>query len=235
MTPRGPSQPRRKPPVAVPSASAALLPSTLSLASLRTASASCRACTLGQLATQTVFGEGPASAKLVLVGEQPGDEEDRVGRPFVGPAGRLLDGVLKEAAVVRADVYLTNAVKHFKFEPRGKRRLHSKPNVEEMNACHAWLDAELTVLRPKVIVCLGATAAHAVLGRSFSVTRSRGVIVRATLGCAAMATWHPSAVLRAPDSDVRARMRAELVRDLLEASRAADATDVAFRDAPPTT
>jgi DNA polymerase len=157
----------------------------------------------------------------VLVGEQPGDEEDLLGRPFVGPAGRVLDQALEAAGVSRDKVYLTNAVKHFKFEPRGKRRLHSKPNAAEIHACHAWLDAELATLNPTVVVCLGATAVGALLGRAVSVTRDRGQPVEAH-GRVFMATWHPSAILRAPDPKSRATMRADLVRDLASAWVRAD-------------
>jgi uracil-DNA glycosylase len=204
-----------------PSASTAFLPEARDLASLRDAAASCRACSLWEHATRTVFGEGPEAAGLFLVGEQPGDEEDLAGHPFVGPAGRLLTQILDEARIDRASVYLSNAVKHFKFEPRGKRRLHSRPNVGEIRACHAWLDAEIAAVRPRVVVCLGATAARSLLGPAFSLTRSRGAPVRGTHPSVVIATWHPSALLRAPDEESRARMRREVIADLTQARLAA--------------
>jgi uracil-DNA glycosylase family protein len=165
--------------------------------------------------TQTVFGEGAAHAELMFVGEQPGDEEDRRGEPFVGPAGRLLDRALEEAGIERRRVYVTNAVKHFKWEPRGKRRIHQKPNAREVAACRPWLDAELKVVKPRVIVCLGATAAQALLGRAFRVTQRRGEIFEQE-GRTYMATVHPSSILRAPDDDTRHR---ELARFIVELTR----------------
>jgi uracil-DNA glycosylase family protein len=185
-----------------------------SLAGLRRAARDCRACELWKNATQTVFGEGPLRAKIVFVGEQPGDQEDLAGHPFVGPAGKVLDEALHQAGIDRSEVYVTNVVKHFKWEPRGKRRLHKKPSAREMAACHPWLEAELQVLKPKIIVCLGATAAQALLGRAFRVSRQRGQRVMGPDGMAAIATHHPSAVLRAPDPAVRNRMRQELAADL---------------------
>jgi uracil-DNA glycosylase family protein len=190
------------------------LPRKLTLPALRRAAAVCEGCPLYRDATQTVFGEGPADAQIVLVGETPGDQEDQQGQPFVGPAGKVLDEALIEAGLNRDEVYVTNAVKHFKWEPRGKRRLHKKPSAREMAACHPWLEAELQVLKPKVIVCLGATAAQVLLGRAFRVSRQRGQRIMGPGGIEAIATHHPSAVLRAPEQAVRHRMRKELAADL---------------------
>jgi DNA polymerase len=184
------------------------------LPSLREAAAGCQACPLWQRGTQTVFGEGSRLARLLLVGEQPGDYEDKAGRPFVGPAGKLLDRALAEAGIDRRDVYVTNVVKHFKWEPRGKRRIHQKPNAEEIGACLPWLEAELAVVKPKLLVCLGATAAQALLGRSFRVTKQRGVLVPSRFGIAAMATVHPSAILRAPDDATRHLETERFIEDL---------------------
>jgi uracil-DNA glycosylase family protein len=179
---------------------AEFLPDRLDLDSLRAAAACCEGCDLYAKATQTVFGEGPEQARFMLVGEQPGDREDLEGHPFVGPAGRVLDRGLEEAGIERDAVYLTNAVKHFSFTPRGKRRIHQKPTVAEITACQPWLNAELALVRPRVVVVLGATAARSLLGRTFRVTQHRGEPV--PLGEAlAVATIHPSAVLRAPDRD----------------------------------
>jgi DNA polymerase len=161
-----------------------------------------------------VFGEGKKRARLMLVGEQPGDREDVAGRPFVGPAGRLLDEALAEAGIERADAYLTNAVKHFKWEPRGKRRIHQKPSSSEIAACRPWLEAELAVVAPEVLVCLGATAAQALLGRDVRVTRDRGRLLGSALAPAALATVHPSSILRAPDEAARRSERAAFVDDL---------------------
>jgi uracil-DNA glycosylase len=184
-----------------------------SLTSLRRQARDCRACDLWEHATQTVFGAGPADARVMLIGEQPGLYEDREGVPFVGPAGRLLDRALKEAGIDRSEVYLTNTVKHFKYEPRGKLRLHKRANAAEQEACRMWLAAELVRVKPKVIVALGSMAAQTMFGSSFSLTRERGRWHQ--LGAAAMgfATWHPSAVLRAPDSR-RAQLYQQLVQDL---------------------
>jgi uracil-DNA glycosylase family protein len=193
---------------------AALLPARLSLAGLREAARDCKACPLWRTGTQTVFGEGLKRARLFLVGEQPGDREDLAGRPFVGPAGRLLDEALAEAGIDRADAYVTNVVKHFKWEPRGKRRIHQKPNWSEIAACRPWLDGELAVVRPEVLVCLGATAAQALLGREVRVTRDRGRLLETELAPAALATVHPSSILRAPDENSRRRERALFVDDL---------------------
>ena len=180
---------------------APLVPDRRTLASLREASAGCRACPLWKTGTQTVFGEGAARAPAMLVGEQPGDREDREGRPFVGPAGRLLDTALEEAGIDRSLAYVTNVVKHFKWTGRGKRRIHAKPNRGEIAACRPWLDAKLQVVRPAVLVCLGVTAAQALLGRQFRVTRQRGEPVDTELAPYAVATVHPSAILRANDED----------------------------------
>jgi uracil-DNA glycosylase len=189
------------------------LPERLSLTSLRGAAAECRACPLWRTATQAVFGEGAARSELMLVGEQPGDREDREGHPFVGPAGRLLDECLEEAGIDRTRAYVTNVVKHFKWQARGKRRIHAKPAWSEIAACRPWLDAELTVVKPEVLVCLGATAAQALLGKSFRVTRERGRPVDSDLAPSVLATIHPSAILRA-DADIRERERAAFVDDL---------------------
>ena len=182
-----------------------------SLASLRRAAADCRACDLWKTGTQTVFGEGASKARIVFVGEQPGDQEDRAGRPFVGPAGKILRKALEEAGIDKTEVYVTNAVKHFKWSPaeRGKRRIHKKPRSSEIHACRPWLDAELSVVKPEVLVCLGATAAQSLLGRTFSVSRQRGRLIESPLAPIVMATVHPSSILRAPDDESRhAQMRA---------------------------
>jgi DNA polymerase len=185
------------------------------LKALREAAAGCRACHLWENATQTVFGAGASRATVIFVGEIPGDEEDRKGAPFVGPAGRLLDQALDAAAIDRRQVYVTNEVKHFKWIPRGKKRLHQKPNAMEIAACRPWLDAELAQLRPKVLVCLGATAAQALLGKSFRVTRSRGERIEGLpLAPIVTATVHPSAVLRAPDTESRHRERERFFEDI---------------------
>jgi DNA polymerase len=196
------------------------LPSRPSLRALRAAARDCRACPLWRTGTQTVFGEGRASARLLLVGEQPGDKEDERGRPFVGPAGLLLDEALAEAGIDRADTYLTNAVKHFKWTPRGRRRIHQKPNAREIAACRPWVEAELAVVKPRVLICLGATAAQALLGRGVRVTRDRGRPLETTLAPVAFATVHPSSVLRAPDAEARRRERALFVDDLRVAAAA---------------
>src|SRR5579871_6603932 len=179
------------------------VPAHASLAKLREAAKSCRACDLWKRGTQTVFGEGGTGARVLFVGEQPGDKEDLQGRPFVGPAGLILDKALDEAGINRTEVYVTNAVKHFKWEPRGKRRIHKKPNSLEITACRPWLDAEIALTRPQVIVCLGATAAQALLGKDFRVTQRRGELIESDLAPYVMATVHPSSVLRAPDDASR--------------------------------
>ncbi|HEV7735241.1 MAG TPA: UdgX family uracil-DNA binding protein [Candidatus Binatia bacterium] len=190
------------------------MPRSPTLTRLRAAAASCRDCDLWERATQTVFGEGPARARLLLVGEQPGDEEDVRGQPFVGPAGRLLDEALEAAGIDRRDAYVTNVVKHFKWEPRGKRRIHQKPTAREIAACRRWLDAEIAAVRPEAIVCLGATAARALLGAGFRVTAHHGEAVESSLAPLVVATTHPSAVLRMPDADARRQAMAQLVDDL---------------------
>ncbi len=197
------------------------LPESRDYKSLRDAAARCKGCALYRDATQTVFGEGPAGARLMLVGEQPGDQEDRTGHPFVGPAGRVLDEALAEAGIDRGEVYLTNAVKHFKFTRQGQRRLHKKPGAREMAACHPWIEAELRLVDPKVLVCLGATAAQALIGRDFRITRQRGEWVTAPLCERTIATYHPSAILRARDEASRTSMRQALFDDLKLAWKAA--------------
>jgi DNA polymerase len=192
---------------------AELLPARPSVRALREAEQACRGCELYQRATQAVGGQGPSTAPIVMVGEAPGGEEDRQGRPFVGPAGTLLDQALEAAGISRTDVFLTNVVKHFKWEARGKRRLHARPSYREIAACRPWLDAELELVRPRVVVCLGATAARALIGRDFRVTKRRGEVIRGLLGTF-VATYHPSAVLRAPDPVLRQRMKQSLIDDL---------------------
>jgi uracil-DNA glycosylase len=207
--------------MAVETGSAAdFLPETLTLPALREAARGCTACPLWRTGTQTVFGEGLRKARLLLVGEQPGDKEDLAGRPFVGPAGRLLDEALAEAGIDRGEAYVTNAVKHFKWVGRGKRRIHQKPSWGEIAACRPWLDAELAVVRPDVLVCLGATAAQALLGRAVRVTRDRGRPLESELAPVALATVHPSSILRAPDEESRRRERAAFVDDLRVAAAA---------------
>lgn len=196
------------------------LPARKTLTSLTRAARDCQGCDLYRNATQTVFGEGSKNAKLVLIGEQPGDREDIEGHPFVGPAGRLLDVALVEAGIDRDDVYVTNAVKHFKWTERGKRRLHKKPSSREITACRPWLTSEIEVLQPQGLICLGATAAQALLGPAFRITKRRGEIIASELAEWIMATYHPSAVLRAPDEQRRHEMRAELIADLKAAAAA---------------
>jgi uracil-DNA glycosylase len=178
---------------------AAFLPPTRSARSLRAAAAECQGCDLFLDATQTVFGEGSSTAEMMLVGEQPGDREDVQGRPFVGPAGALLDRALERAEIDRSKVYVTNAVKHFRFTPRGKKRIHRKPDLAEIAACRPWLDAEIQLVRPNIVVCLGATAAQALLGREFRVSRQRGTFIESDLASFVMATVHPSSILRGDD------------------------------------
>ena len=196
-------------------------PETSSLTILRNAAKTCTACPLYKHATQTVFGEGPKGAKLMLLGEQPGDQEDLAGKPFVGPAGKILDRALEEAGINRAEVYVTNTVKHFKWEPRGKRRIHKKPNSREIAACRPWLEAELRVVNPSLLVCLGATAAQAILGPAFRVTRDRGKVLRSELAAKVVATVHPSSLLRQPDEESREREYNLFVADLRAALKAA--------------
>jgi uracil-DNA glycosylase len=194
-------------------ASAAPVPNSRDLITLRKAAKTCKACPLWLRGTQTVFGEGSAHAQVLFVGEQPGDKEDLEGRPFVGPAGAVLDKALDEAGIDRNLVYVSNAVKHFKWEPRGKRRIHKKPNAMEIAACRPWLDAEIEAVKPEVIVCLGATAAQALLGKQFRVTKSRGEIIESE-GKTMLATVHPSSILRAPDDETRRIEREKFVEDL---------------------
>jgi DNA polymerase len=198
---------------------APLVPARGGLPRLREAAAGCRACDLWKTGTQTVFGEGTRTAEILFVGEQPGDKEDLAGRPFVGPAGRLFDRALADAGIDRRRAYVTNVVKHFKWTGRGKRRIHQKPNAEEIRACRPWLDAELAAVEPTVLVALGATAAQALLGPQFRVMRERGRPVESDLAPSVLATVHPSSILRAPDEDSRRTAYAELVADLEVAAR----------------
>ena len=193
---------------------APLIPPEPTIPKLREAAMTCRACELWKRGTQTVFGEGRSKARVMLVGEQPGDQEDIQGRPFVGPAGKILDKALEEAGINRDEVYVTNAVKHFKWEPRGKRRIHKKPNSMEITACKPWIEAEIDVIKPDVIVCLGATAAQALLGREFRVSTQRGTWVSSPLAPFVMATVHPSSLLRAPDEVTRRLETKRFVQDL---------------------
>jgi len=190
------------------------LPERLSLTALRDSAAGCRGCHLWRPATQTVFGEGRKSARLMLVGEQPGDREDREGKPFVGPASRELDRGLEAAGIDRREAYLTNVVKHFKFEERGRRRLHQTPKRFEVEACRPWLEAELAVVKPVALVLLGATAAKALLGSSFRVTQHRSELLDSNLAPIVSATVHPSSILRQPDEESRVREREAFARDL---------------------
>ncbi|HEX2495619.1 MAG TPA: UdgX family uracil-DNA binding protein [Gaiellaceae bacterium] len=200
---------------------AALIPPNPTLRNLAEAAQGCRACDLWRSGTQTVFGEGRAKAELMLVGEQPGDQEDLAGRPFVGPAGKLLDGALEEAGIDRELTYVTNVVKHFKWQPRGKRRIHQKPNAAEVAACRPWLDAELALIEPEVLVCLGATAAQALLGREFRVSRDRGVPVESDLAPVVMATVHPSSILRSENREEETALFVEDLRRVAAALRSA--------------
>jgi len=193
-----------------------LIPAHPSLQTLREAGAACRACPLWERGTQTVFGEGSARAEVMLLGEQPGDREDVEGHPFVGPAGRILDEGLEAAGIDRDLVYVTNVVKHFKWIPKGKRRIHQRPNQSEIRACRPWLEAEVSLVGPRLIVCLGATAAQALLGSGFKVTKRRGELVPSPLGPDAVATVHPSSILRAPDDAARDEAMKAFVADLTE-------------------
>lgn len=190
------------------------IPQDPSLQDLAAASKNCKACDLWRNATQIVFGEGASRAKIMMIGEQPGNQEDLAGRPFVGPAGKLLDEALAAAGIDRAKVYVTNAVKHFKWEPRGKRRIHKKPGAREIDACRPWLEAEIACLKPGIIICLGATAAQSLLGRGFRVTQHRGEFLKSTLARVVMATVHPSSILRAPDEQTRREEMERFVADL---------------------
>jgi uracil-DNA glycosylase len=198
------------------------LPDELSYRALKAASMECRGCDLYKNATQTVFGEGQTSSGVIFVGEQPGDEEDLTGRPFVGPAGRLFDKALMEAGIDREKIYLTNTVKHFKWKPKGKRRIHEKPNASEINACDPWLRSEITLIKPRILVCLGATAAQALLGKQFRVTQMRGQWLDSQLAIKTIATIHPSAILRTPD-DLRDKAYADFVSDLVLIAEAIEA------------
>jgi len=191
-----------------------LLPDQPTLDNVAETARGCKACDLYKRGTQTVFGEGPKRAALMLVGEQPGDAEDVAGHPFVGPAGKLLDRALEEAGIDRKAVYVTNVVKHFKWEPRGKRRIHAKPNAAEIGACRPWLETEIALVRPHAIVCLGATAAQALLGKTFRVSRQRGEFVESSLAPLVIATVHPSSILRARDDESRRQEMERFVADL---------------------
>jgi DNA polymerase len=193
---------------------AEFFPDKKSLTAFREAAADCKACDLWKRGTQTVFGEGRLRAVVMFVGEQPGNEEDLSGKPFVGPAGRLLDSALEEAGIDRLQTYVTNVVKHFKWEPRGKRRIHKKPNAQEISACRPWLEAEIAFVKPRVVVALGATAAQALLGPKFRVTKQRGEFIESTLAPYVMATVHPSSILRAPDDETRRLEHGRFVDDL---------------------
>jgi uracil-DNA glycosylase family protein len=195
-------------------AATAYLPERLSLPQLRDAVQGCRGCELYRNATQAVFGEGARHADVMLVGEQPGDKEDLAGHPFVGPAGRLLDQALEEAGIDRAQTYVTNAVNHFKWQARGRRRIHQKPSWSESSACRPWLEAEIAVVEPRVVVCLGATAAQSLLGRDFRVTRHRGELIDSPLAEHVTATVHPSSILRQQDVESRRGELAAFVDDL---------------------
>ncbi len=190
------------------------IPSTPSLQGLAKIAKNCKACELWKRGTQTVFGEGEPDSTVMFVGEVPGDQEDLAGKPFVGPAGNLLNKALAEAGIDRGKAYVTNAVKHFNWEPRGKRRIHKKPSAAEIAACRPWLDAEISRLKPKVIVCLGATAAQALLGKDFRVTQHRGEFIDSPLAPCVAATVHPSSILRAPDDDTRHEEMKRFVADL---------------------
>ena len=196
------------------------LPERITLPALKKAVQNCRGCPLYKNATQAVFGEGPAPARVMFIGEQPGDQEDRTGKPFVGPAGKILDQALEEVGIDRSDVYVTNAVKHFKWEPRGTRRIHAKPNAREMAACKPWLSAELAVVKPKLVICLGATAAQDLFGPKFKITKERGKIMEDTgIAPFIMATVHPSSILRVPDHEARENARREFTKDLAKAAK----------------
>ncbi|HET8780796.1 MAG TPA: UdgX family uracil-DNA binding protein [Pyrinomonadaceae bacterium] len=191
-----------------------LIPPRPTLPALKSAAADCQACDLWKTGTQTVFGEGSRRANVLFIGEQPGNEEDLTGKPFVGPAGKLFDNALEDAGIDRKQTYVTNVVKHFKWEPRGKRRIHKKPNAVEIAACRPWLEAEIALVKPEVIVALGATAAQALLGPKFRVTKQRGEFIESTLAPYVMATVHPSSILRAPDDETRRLEYRRFVDDL---------------------
>lgn len=197
---------------------AAFLPEKMTLPRLRDAASICKGCDLWKRGTQTIFGEGSPHARVLLVGEQPGDKEDLQGRPFVGPAGAILDKALAAAGIERNEVYVTNIVKHFKWEPRGKRRIHKKPSALEVSACRPWLDAELAVTHPDVVVLLGASAAQGLLGRDFRVSQQRGQWISSPLAPSVMATVHPSSILRAPDEETRHEEMRRFIADLKKAA-----------------
>ncbi|HYD43451.1 MAG TPA: UdgX family uracil-DNA binding protein [Anaeromyxobacter sp.] len=211
----------------------AFLPADRTLPALQAAARGCRGCPLWERGTQTVFGAGAIGAELVLVGEQPGTEEDLAGMPFVGPAGRLLDGALADAGIDRRRTYVTNAVKHFKWEPRGKKRIHQKPTAGEIHACSPWLVAELAVVQPRALLCLGATAAQALLGRAFRVTARRGELLTTPWAPLTMATVHPSSILRAPDAQTRRAELARFVEDLRVLKEAMERGTAWTEPAPP--
>ena len=193
-----------------------VVPALNTIAGLRDAASDCQACDLWKTGTQTVFGEGPSKSQIMFVGEQPGDQEDRAGHPFVGPAGKLLDRALEQVGIEHSRVYLTNVVKHFKWAAaaRGNKRIHKKPRCSEIHACRPWLDAELRVVKPQILVCLGSTAAQSLLGRNFSVLRQRGQLIASPLAPFVMATVHPSSILRAPDDDARHLQMQAFIKDL---------------------
>lgn len=205
---RTPTQPAKK------SGAAAFVPADASLKKLGEAVQNCEGCDLYKFATQAVFGEGPATARMVLIGEQPGDQEDRAGRPFVGPAGEVLDRALHEAGIERKEVYVTNAVKHFAFEERGKRRIHRTPRLSEVTACRPWMEAEIAAIEPEVVVCLGATAAKAIFGPQFRLTVDRGKFFESRFAARTLATYHPSAILRGDTPEARDELYKMLVEDL---------------------
>jgi len=196
-----------------------LIPPRPTLSSLKDAAAGCKACDLWKTGTQTVFGDGARRSHVLFIGEQPGNEEDLTGKPFVGPAGKLFDNALEEAGIDRKQTYVTNVVKHFKWEPRGKRRIHKKPNAVEIAACRPWLEAEIALIKPEVIVALGATAAQSLLGPQFRVTKQRGQFIESTLAPYVMATVHPSSILRAPDDETRHLEYRRFVDDLKKLAR----------------
>jgi uracil-DNA glycosylase len=202
-----------------PRSAADFMPARRTLPALREAARHCRGCELWTRGTQTVFGEGDRRSRLAMVGEQPGHDEDLAGKPFVGPAGKLLDRALALASIDRRDVYVTNVVKHFKWEPRGKRRIHAKPNAMEITACLPWLQAELDLVKPEVVVCLGATAAQALLGKSFRVTKQRGEWLSSPWAPRVLATVHPSSILRAPDDETRHAEMERFVADLAKVAK----------------
>jgi uracil-DNA glycosylase len=195
------------------------IPDRPTLPKVKEAASGCQACDLWRTGTQTVFGEGRRGARILFVGEQPGDQEDLAGKPFVGPAGKLLDRALAEAGIDRRDAYVTNVVKHFKWEPRGKRRIHKKPNAAEIGACRPWLDVELALVKPQVVVCLGATAAQAILGKAFKVSQRRGEFVDGAMDPVVTATVHPSSILRAPDEETRRTEMRRFVEDLKKVAK----------------